>query len=71
MSDRKNEEGEMFLDGKVEGLWHIERIDNASESRCSAKKNAFLSPLNFDFGAVRIQKITGRAKGKRISRVLD
>ena len=35
------------------------------------KKNAFLSPLNFDFGAVRIQKITGRAKGKRISRVLD
>ena len=71
MSDRKNEEGEMFLDGKVEGLWHIERIDNASESRCSAKKNAFLSPLNFDFGVVRIQKITGRAKGKRISRVLD
>ena len=41
MSDRKNEEGEMFLDGKVEGLWHIERIDNASESRCSAKKKCF------------------------------
>lgn len=46
---------------EMEGLWHIERIDNAAKKK---KKNSFffLSLIFFFFFWCRIQKITGRAK---------